>query len=156
MVSPKTKGSHPTILVVHGPNLNVLGLREPEIYGRTSLAEINSTLEKLGKQLGLKVRTFQSNSEGAIIDTLHSARTSISGLMINPAGYTHTSVAIRDALLLLDVPVIEVHLSNIHKRETFRQHSMTAGVATGQIMGFGPQSYYLALQGLAALLKENR
>jgi len=156
MVSPKTKGSHPTILVVHGPNLNVLGLREPEIYGRTSLAEINSTLEKLGKQLGLKVRTFQSNSEGAIIDTLHSARTSISGLMINPAGYTHTSVAIRDALLLLDVPVIEVHLSNIHKRETFRQHSMTAGAATGQIMGFGPQSYYLALQGLAALLKENR
>jgi 3-dehydroquinate dehydratase-2 len=140
------------VLVVHGPNLNMLGLREPEVYGHTRLDEINTQLENLGKQYGIAVQTFQSNHEGAIIDTIQAVAGDVDGVIINPAGYTHTSIAIRDALSLLAVPIIEVHISNIHRREAFRHHSMTAGVATGQIVGLGVNGYYLALRAIADLI----
>lgn len=142
---------HP-VLVIHGPNLNMLGLREPEIYGHTTLEDINSELQRLGARLGLNVETFQSNMEGAIVDKIQSAAPTIRGMIINPAAYTHTSVCIRDALMMLKIPIIEIHLSNIHKRENFRHHSYMADVATGQIMGLGADGYYLALQALANLL----
>lgn len=143
----------PRILVIHGPNLNLLGRREPEIYGRTTLAEINHALAELGRQLGLAVDAFQSNHEGAIIDRVQQAADSCDGVIINPAAYTHTSVAIRDALAALAVPVIEVHLSNIHQREPFRHTSMTAGVVTGQIVGLGAAGYALALRALAEMVR---
>ena len=141
------------VLVIHGPNLNMLGMREPEVYGSTTLADIDGQLQQLGTTLGLEVITFQSNTEGAIVDKIQSLATQVCGLIINPAAYTHTSVAIRDALLMVTGPIIEVHLSNIHKRESFRRHSYMADVATGQIMGLGAQGYFLALRGLANLLK---
>lgn len=144
--------AHP-ILVVHGPNLNMLGLREPEIYGHTTLEDINTEMQRLGGQLSLSVETFQSNVEGAIVDRIQSAAPTIRGMIINPAAFTHTSVSIRDALLMLKVPIIEVHLSNIHKRENFRHHSYMADVATGQIMGLGADGYYLALRALANMLR---
>lgn len=144
--------AHP-ILVVHGPNLNMLGLREPEIYGHTTLGDINAELQRLGGQLGLSVETFQSNAEGAIVDSIQSAAPTIHGMIINPAAFTHTSVSIRDALLMLKVPIIEVHLSNIHKRDNFRHHSYMADVATGQITGLGADGYYLALRAMANLLR---
>ncbi|MEJ2038762.1 MAG: type II 3-dehydroquinate dehydratase [Desulfosarcinaceae bacterium] len=156
MSDSQSEQKSPAILVIHGPNLNMLGLREPEIYGSTGLAEIDAGLKAFGEKLGLRVSAFQANSEGAIIDAIQSARSSIAGLIINPAGYTHTSVAIRDALLLLEVPIIEVHLSNIHKRENFRHRSITAGAATGQVMGLGPQGYSLALQAIAGLISAVR
>jgi 3-dehydroquinate dehydratase-2 len=145
--------SSPRILVIHGPNLNLLGRREPEIYGRTTLDEINSRLTALGAQLGLALDTFQSNHEGAIVDRIQQAAGVYDGLIINAAAFTHTSIAIRDALAMLKVPVIEVHLSNIHRREPFRHSSMTAGVVTGQILGFGAAGYALALRGLAEMLR---
>lgn len=145
----KSKLKAPEILIVHGPNLNMLGLREPEIYGRTRLEEIDAQLVTLGKQWGLKVSTFQSNSEGLLVDTIQAAMGKVSGLIINPAAYTHTSIAIRDALLMLAVPVIEIHLSNVHRREAFRQRSLLADVVTGQIVGLGVNGYYLALRALA-------
>lgn len=141
-----------TILIIHGPNLNMLGLREPEIYGRETLKDIDSNLKELGKTLKFPVETFQSNHEGALVEKIQAAMGRIAGLIINPAAYTHTSVAIRDALLLLDVPIIEVHLSNIYKREAFRHKSMTAGVATAQIAGFGAHGYAMALQALARMI----
>lgn len=140
------------VLVIHGPNLNMLGTREPEVYGTTSLADIDGELQQLGTALNLEVTTFQSNTEGAIVDKIQSLADQVCGIIINPAAYTHTSVAIRDALLLVKGPIIEVHLSNIHKRETFRRHSYMADVVTGQIMGLGAQGYILALHGLANLL----
>lgn len=143
----------PRILVIHGPNLNLLGRREPEIYGRTTLDEINHALAELGRQLGLAVDAFQSNHEGAIIDRIQQAADSCDGVIINPAAFTHTSVAIRDALAALAVPVIEVHLSNIHQREPFRHTSMTAGVVTGQIVGLGAAGYALALRALAEMVR---
>ena len=143
----------PKVLVIHGPNLNMLGKREPEIYGRTTLDEINSTLEELGKRLGLAIETFQSNHEGAIVDKIQEAATVQKGLIINPAAYTHTSIAIRDALLLLNIPVIEIHLSNIYKREPFRHKSLISDVATAQITGFGVQGYSLALEALAGMIQ---
>lgn len=143
----------PKVLVIHGPNLNMLGKREPEIYGRTTLDEINSTLEELGKRLGLAIETFQSNHEGAIIDKIQEAATVQKGLIINPAAYTHTSIAIRDALLLLDIPVIEIHLSNIYKRGPFRHKSFISDVATAQITGFGVQGYSMALEALAGMIQ---
>ena len=145
--------SSPRILVIHGPNLNLLGRREPEIYGRTTLDEINGHLAALGAQLGLALDTFQSNHEGAIVDRIQQAADVYDGLIINPAAFTHTSIAIRDALAMLKVPVIEVHLSNIHRREPFRHTSMTAGVVTGQILGLGAAGYALALQGLAEMIQ---
>ena len=140
------------ILVIHGPNLNMLGRREPDTYGYTTLADIDAELKKLGTQLGLKVSTFQSNQEGVIVDTIQKAVGKSAGLVINPAAYTHTSIAIRDALILLSVPIIEVHISNIHRREPFRHHSYMADVATGQIVGLGVNGYYLALRAMADLV----
>ena len=139
------------ILVVHGPNLNMLGIREPETYGHTTLADIDAQLKKLGHQWGLDVETFQSNHEGAIVDTLQHAHGEISGLIINPAAFTHTSIAVRDALLTLAVPIIEVHISNIHRREAFRHRSFVADIATGQIIGLGVNGYYLALRAMVDL-----
>ena len=141
------------IIVIHGPNLNMLGQREPEIYGDQSLGEINAQLLKLGEKLGMEIETFQSNHEGEIVDRIQLAVRSCDGILINPAAYTHTSIAIRDALSLLDIPVIEIHLSNIYKREPFRHKSLIADIAAARISGFGAQGYRLALEGLANLLK---
>ena len=143
------------VLVIHGPNLNMLGKREPELYSDTTLDEINSTLEKLGEKLGLTVETFQSNHEGAIVDKIQEAVALQKGIIINPAAYTHTSIAIRDALLLLDIPVIEIHISNIYKRESFRRTSMIADAATAQIAGFGVKGYQLALEALADMIRSD-
>lgn len=144
------------MLVVHGPNLNLLGQREPHIYGRTGLKEINSKLVELAAQLGLTVDTFQSNSEGAIIDRIQQARNQADAVLINPGGYTHTSVAIRDALQTLDAPVIEVHLSNLYRREPFRHHSTIADIVVGRVMGFGADSYMLALRAVPGLIADQR
>jgi len=152
-MSQPSPSSSPRILVIHGPNLNLLGRREPEIYGRTTLDEINSRLTTLGAQLGLALDTFQSNHEGAIVDRIQQAAGVYDGLIINAAAFTHTSIAIRDALAMIAAPVIEVHLSNIHRREPFRHTSMTAGVVTGQILGLGAAGYALALRGLAEMVR---
>ena len=141
------------ILVVHGPNLNLLGTREPEVYGRQTLADIDAQLVALGLELGAEVATFQSNHEGALIDRIHQARVEgVAGILINPGGLTHTSVALRDALSAVAIPTIEVHLSNVHAREEFRRHSYISGVVLGQICGLGAQSYQLALHGLLGKL----
>lgn len=141
------------ILVLHGPNLNLLGQREPEIYGRQTLADIDTELDGLAQELNLAIETFQSNHEGDLIDRIHaSAKNGFSGIIINPGGLTHTSVALRDAIAAIELPVIEAHLSNIHARESFRNHSYVAGVVLGQVSGFGAASYLLALRGLAAHL----
>ena len=140
------------ILVIHGPNLNMLGMREPDIYGHQTLEEINSALKAQADRLGLHIETFQSNHEGDIVDKIQQAQDSFQGIIINPAAYTHTSIAIRDALSLLNIPVVEVHLSNIYKRESFRRTSMMSAIVTAQISGFGSQGYLLALDGLAQVL----
>ena len=145
-----------TVLVIHGPNLNLLGQREPEIYGRTSLDDIDRSLKQLGRELGLKVETFQSNSEGAIVDRIQQARGRVRVLVINPAAYTHTSVAIRDAITACDLPTIEVHLSNVYKREPFRHHSTIAGIVVGRIMGFGAEGYLMALRGVKRMIEAER
>jgi len=144
--------SAPRIVVIHGPNLNLLGSREPEIYGRRSLSDINAMLKDLGVRLGLVVETFQSNHEGDVVDRLQQAIGNCEGVIINAGAFTHTSIAIRDALAMLEVPVIEVHLSNIHKREPFRHTSLMAGVVTGQIVGLGAAGYGLALRSLAEMI----
>lgn len=144
--------SAPRILVIHGPNLNLLGTREPEIYGRRTLAEIDRNLVDTGRQLGMAVETFQSNHEGALVDRIQQAMGTSSAVIINAAAYTHTSIAIRDALAAQAVPVVEVHLSNIYRREEFRRHSVLAAVTTGQIVGLGAAGYTLALQAVAGIL----
>jgi 3-dehydroquinate dehydratase-2 len=141
------------VLVIHGPNLNMLGKREPEIYGKTTLDEINSDLENLGTKLGIFVETFQSNHEGAIVEKIQEAATTQKGIIINPAAYTHTSIAIRDALLALDVPIIEIHISNIYKREPFRHKSLISDVVTAQITGLGIKGYSMALKALAEMIQ---
>ncbi len=137
------------ILVLHGPNLNLLGQREPEIYGSLTLEEINRRLVEAGARLGVEVRTFQSNHEGELIDCLQEAPTWAAGAILNAAGYTHTSVALRDAVSAIAIPVIEVHLSNVYAREDFRQRSLLSPVCKGSIAGFGWRSYLLALYALA-------
>lgn len=141
------------ILVLHGPNLNLLGQREPEVYGRQTLADIDSALSRLGEELQVAVETLQSNHEGVLIDRIHAAgKDGFAGIIINPGGLTHTSVALRDAIAAVELPVVEAHLSNIHARESFRQHSYVAGVVVGQVAGFGAMSYLLALRALVARL----
>ncbi|MCX7697930.1 MAG: type II 3-dehydroquinate dehydratase [Candidatus Goldbacteria bacterium] len=141
------------ILVIHGPNLNLLGLREPNVYGNTNLNEINKNLEKMAKEFGVEIKIVQSNHEGEIVDTIHHTLNWADCIIINPGAYTHTSIAIRDAISSVNIPTIEVHLSNIYKREDFRQKSFIAPVAVGQISGFGEHSYYLALEAAVKLLK---
>ena len=137
-----------SILVLHGPNLNLLGVREPGIYGSLTLKEINQSLIELGESLGCDVSASQFNGEGQMVDAIHGALDKYDGIVLNAAAYTHTSVAIRDAIAAVKLPVIEVHLSNIHKRESFRHHSYIAPVVVGQISGFGPNSYALGLRAL--------
>lgn len=141
------------ILVLHGPNLNLLGQREPEIYGSLTLDEINNRLTELGRSLGVEIICRQSNSEGTLIDLLQDAGRWAHGVVFNPGGYTHTSVALRDAVAALGIPVIEVHLSNVYAREEFRHHSLLSAVCKGKIVGLGWQSYALGVRGLVEILE---
>jgi 3-dehydroquinate dehydratase-2 len=141
------------ILVVHGPNLNMLGTREPEVYGSATLADIDAALACLAGELGWQVESFQSNGEGELVTRIQQAATRNAGILINPGAYTHTSVAIRDAIAAVAVPTVECHLSNIHRREEFRHRSLVAGVAVGQVMGFGADSYTLGLRALVGVLE---
>jgi 3-dehydroquinate dehydratase II len=143
------------VLVLHGPNLNLLGTREPETYGRVTLDEINQRLTGLAAEWNAELRIIQSNSEGALVDAIHGAVGWAQGILINPAAYTHTSVALRDAIAAVELPAVEVHLSNIHQREAFRHHSYVAPVCLGQISGFGWHSYLLGLTALLDHILEN-
>ncbi len=136
------------ILLLNGPNLNLLGVREPEVYGSTTLSDVEAQLDAVAATHGVELRAFQSNTEGELIDALHDARTWATGVIFNPGGYTHTSVALRDAIAGIDVPVIEVHISNVHAREEFRHHSMLSAVCKGVIAGLGVKGYELALAAL--------
>ncbi len=144
-----------SLLVLHGPNLNLLGKREPHIYGSVMLEEINHFLVKEAERLGATVVCFQSNHEGVLVDKIQEALGLYQGVIINAGAYTHTSVAIRDAIAAVKIPTVEVHLSNIYQRESFRHHSYIAPIAIGQISGFGPNSYRLGLQALIDYLRQN-
>lgn len=141
------------ILVIHGPNLNMLGVREKEIYGNVSLKEINDLLLKTAKENNAELKIFQSNQEGEIVEEIQRAQDNFSGILINPAAFTHYSIAIRDALLSVSLPVVEVHISNIYKREEFRKKSVISDIAVGVICGFGKDSYKLGLEGLLNFIK---
>lgn len=141
------------VLVIHGPNLNLLGQRETGIYGKTTMMDINREISKLASKLKVSVNFIQSNHEGQLVDTIGTASKKYDGILINPAAYTHTSVALRDALLAAALPAVEVHLSNIYKREEFRHHSMTAPACIGQVAGFGMQSYVLGFQALVSSIQ---
>jgi 3-dehydroquinate dehydratase-2 len=147
----KAKVKNNKILVIHGPNLHLLGKREPQIYGKFTLSDINAELKKEAKSQGFLLEVLQSNSEGEIVEKITGSKYDL--LIINPAAYTHTSVAVRDAILAVGRPVIEVHLSNIYKREDFRKKSLISDIAVGVITGFGPVSYILALSAAAQFLK---
>ena len=150
----KSKDHH-IILIIHGPNLNMLGKRETDIYGKSTLDEINAGLIKTGENAGLSVETFQSNHEGTVVEKIQQAVDGYSGLIINPAAFTHTSIAIRDALLLLDIPIIELHISNIYKREPFRHTSMISDVSTSIISGFGEYGYTMALKAIVRMIRSD-
>jgi 3-dehydroquinate dehydratase-2 len=137
------------MLVLHGPNLNLLGKRQPEIYGRLTLQQVNAQIRALAKELGLDVEVRQSNSEGELVTWIQEAPKKFSAIILNPAAYTHTSIALRDAISAVEIPTVEVHISNIHKREEFRKHSFVAEAAVGQIAGFGVHSYLLGLRAAA-------
>lgn len=141
------------ILVLHGPNLNLLGTREPALYGTITLEEVNASLKKLAMDLGVSVESRQSNLEGELVTWIQEANAQFEGLVFNPAAYTHTSIALRDAVVGVGIPMVEVHLSNIHSRESFRRRSYLAPVSLGQISGFGPQSYLLGLRALVDALQ---
>lgn len=143
----------PTILILHGPNLNLLGKREPHIYGHTTLEEINASLHAMAKAEGVEVECFQSNHEGELVEKIQQAMGRVDAIVFNPAAYTHTSIALRDAIAATGIPTIEVHLSAIGKREPFRHHSYIADVAVGQIAGFGPNSYLLGLRAAIDLIR---
>ena len=143
----------PQILVLHGPNLNLLGEREPEIYGRTTLKAVDASLARLAAELGVRVRCRQSNHEGVLVEAIQDARRWARALVINAGAYTHTSVALRDAIAASRVPAVEVHLTNLYRREPFRRTSCIAEVAVGQVAGFGPEGYLLALRAAASLLR---
>lgn len=145
-----------SILVLHGPNLNLLGAREPQVYGTTTLADIDAALKVEGEKLGIEVRAFQSNHEGALMDALHDARGWAAGILINPGGYTHTSVALRDAISAIALPTVEVHLTNTEAREEFRHTSLIAPVCVGTVRGFGWRSYVLGLKGLAEIVNSEQ
>jgi 3-dehydroquinate dehydratase-2 len=144
------------ILVLHGPNLNLLGKREPEIYGHQTLADIDASLHAAAKQLSVELDCFQSNHEGALIDRIQAAMGHASGILVNPGGLTHTSVALRDALVATRLPVLEVHLSNVYARESFRQHSYVSPIAVGVISGLGPSGYRFGLEALVERISHDR
>jgi len=144
------------ILVIHGPNLNMLGRREPAVYGSATLQEINAQIEETAARYGMDAETFQSNHEGVIVEKIQDAMQGYDALIINPAAYTHTSIAIRDALLLLDIPIVEVHLSNIYRREAFRHTSYVSDIATARVAGFGKKGYLMAIEALGKTLDETR
>jgi len=148
--------ANPRILVIHGPNLNLLGQREPDVYGHTTLAEIDADLAELGTSLGCTVECFQSNHEGQLIDRIQEAMSGHAGIVINPGGLTHTSVALRDALAATGLPVIEVHLSNVFVRESFRHHSYVSGIAAGVVTGLGARGYRVALTALAGRCRHSQ
>jgi len=141
------------VLVIHGPNLNLLGKREPDIYGTVTLDEINTRLASLARELGTDIAFFQSNHEGELVQKIQDAMSTFQALVINPGAYTHTSVALRDAIASTGILTVEVHLSNIYRREEFRHHSYISGVALGQIAGFGPESYLLGLHAAVQAVK---
>lgn len=152
MGAARMSASTTTVWVIHGPNLNLLGQREPEIYGHESLADLDAALVALGQELGVRVQCHQANGEGAIIDLLHAAAVEARAVVINPGGYTHTSVAIADALRAITIPAVEVHLSNLYSRESLRHRSLTGAACEGVVMGMGAKSYHLALRHLAGRL----